>query len=135
MTNRGQPKFLYGQGDTITSALWRGRLNPQDVGLVWAVLATPSFISCSAFLERGHLKDEVSNSLPGLEKPWEKVIYRSRLVLYNLCVSHSFLTCLLSKETFLCSPPIFLMVKVMELGVPGPAACCDDNETVSFSIM
>jgi len=71
MTKQGQPKFLYGQGDTITSTLWRGRLNPQDAGLVCAVLVTPSFISCSAFLEHGHLKDEVSNSLPGLEKPWE----------------------------------------------------------------
>lgn len=41
-----------------------------------------------AFLEHEKLEDEVPNSLPGLEKPWESIFNRSRLVLYNICTFH-----------------------------------------------
>lgn len=92
------------------------------------------FISCFAFLEHEQLKDEIPNSLSGLEKPWEKVFTGAGWCFINLHVPQSSLTSLLTKETFLCSPPIFLMAEVMDLDIPGPAACCDD-EAVSFPVM
>lgn len=44
------------------------------------------------------------------------------------------LTSVLTRETFLHSPPILLMVEVMDLDTPCPVPCCIDG-AVSFPVV